>query len=101
MTIEIGQNISIPPANLPTITAEMERIVDVAGNNAAAAMLKAKTLEQENAELRRQVAELRQALRTLAYHVQTAMPVLTALVEQRDNLAMAWSKVDNVMRETQ
>ena len=60
-----------------------------------------KTLEQENEALRRQVAELRQALRTLAYHVQTAMPALTALVEQRDNLAMAWSKVDRVMKETQ
>lgn len=60
-----------------------------------------KTLEQENEALRRQVAELRQALRTLAYHVQTAMPALTALVEQRDDLAMAWSKVDRVMKETQ
>lgn len=60
-----------------------------------------KTLEQENAELRRQVAELRSTLRTLAYQVQTAMPALTALVEQRDDLAMAWSKVDRVMKETQ
>ena len=89
---------AISTENLPAITAEMERIVDNAGNNAATALLKSKALEQENAILRQQVADLRTALRSLGYQVQHVMPALTALTGARDEIASAWAKADAVMR---
>lgn len=98
--LPVGNIVTISTANLPTIAAEIERIVDNAGNNAAAALLKSKALEQENEDLRHQVAELRHALRTLSSQVQAAMPTLTALVEQRDTLAAAWAQAAKVLRET-
>ncbi len=98
--LPVGNIISLSTVNMDRLTAEIERIVDNAGNNAAAALLKSEALEQENEALRRQVAELRHALRTLSSQVQATMPTLTTLVEQRDTLATAWAQADKVMRET-
>jgi len=95
-----GSIVTLSTDNIGRIAAEIERIVDNAGNNAAAALLKSEALEQENEVLRRQVALLRHALRTLSSQVQAAMPTLTALVEQRDALATVWAQADKVMRET-
>lgn len=103
--LPVGNIVSLSTDHRSKIAAELDRIAEKAVNaprNDEADQLR-QQLHDERQQLQKALLEnglLRHALRTLSSQVQSAMPALTALVDQRDGLATAWAQADRVMRET-